>query len=103
MHEIFKHLSLPKKAAYILLVIVFFSTWVSSAYLRYHYAHTRSDSPQPELGRIYNLKTYGVTKYLTKYERLELAWLAWVWGGCLVIFVLFVAYEIKSLGSKPPQ
>jgi hypothetical protein len=100
MQRSFRELSLPKKILFTLFVVVFFGCWIVSAYLDYYYSRTRSDLPQPELGRVYNLKSYGITKYITKHEKLQLELLVWISAGSLLGLVILVTCEFSSRRSK---
>lgn len=98
----FQALSLLKKTLYVLLVLACLGTWGSWTYLDQHYARNRLEVPQPEFGRVYNLKALGLTKYITKSERLQLELLVWGWAGSVLALVILVGCETSWRRSRRP-
>lgn len=78
-----------KKIPAIIIAILFFVCLGSLMYLNEHYAYTRPEHPQPEIGRIYSLDVHGTVVYLTKREDSQLQWLWYSLGALLLIAAVY--------------
>jgi hypothetical protein len=81
------------------IIAIFLGTAISICiglvvYLDYNYAYTRTERPQPEIGRIYPLNIHGTIVYITRKEDLQLKWLFRGGFTFFVIAVLFTFFYI---------
>jgi hypothetical protein len=74
-----------KKIIIIFLGVAILMCLGFGVYLNYHYAYTRPEKPQPEIGRIYPLNVHGTIVYLTKHEDLQIKWL---FRSMMIFFVM---------------
>jgi hypothetical protein len=78
-----------KKIIAIFLCVAMFICLGLGVYLDNHYAYTRPEKPQPEIGRVYPLNIHGTIVYLTKKEDLQMKWL---FRGMMIFFVLIALF-----------
>jgi hypothetical protein len=77
-----------KKITAIIIIVMVFSCIFLWGYLENHYAYTRPEKPQPELGRVYRLNVHGTIVFLTKQENSQLQWL--FYGGAFFVIIAFI-------------
>jgi hypothetical protein len=91
MPRTLQDLSPSKKIAYLLVVAVVFSSFWLWMYLDYRYARTGPHVPQPEIGRVYSLESYGIPAYVTHKGKLLLQLAFWTWCGSVSALVMLAA------------
>ena len=90
-----RRMSRAKKILLVFFALVFFASFGLLVFLDSYYAATGIAAPQPELGRIYDLKAYGIGRFLTREEKLQVEALVWIWSGSIIAIVLLVVVGFK--------
>jgi hypothetical protein len=82
------------------LVTIACGAWMAYLYLFLHFANTRPNSAQPEIGRTTALNDHGRAVYITAGENVLLNWLSW---GALLSFAGGAIVLVRSLPGRTPH